>query len=105
MEAMTSRRSLDRDIEVNPRRWRAWCEGDEGERLPGDWRGKSPLLQLCLVRAMRPDRLTRAVQWVPRSIVTTAVDCIIYPSKNFKLFSLLIQSMTQIKTYFYPVLI
>ncbi|KAL7641741.1 UNVERIFIED_CONTAM: hypothetical protein RMT77_007615 [Armadillidium vulgare] len=57
-------RSLDREIEGNPKRWRVFCESEapEKEKLPGDWKNKTDVQQLCIMRAVRPDRMTHAIQ-------------------------------------------
>ncbi|KAF2355262.1 Dynein heavy chain domain [Trinorchestia longiramus] len=57
-------RNLDRDIEQNPKRWRDWCECEapERERLPAEWKTRTDIQQLCIMRALRPDRMTHAVQ-------------------------------------------
>ena len=59
-------RNLDRDIEINAKRWRHWCENEapERERLPAEWRNKTGVQQLCIMRALRPDRMTHAIQSV-----------------------------------------
>ncbi|RXG53354.1 Dynein heavy chain 14, axonemal [Armadillidium vulgare] len=57
-------RGLDREIEGNPKRWRVFCESEapEKEKLPGDWKNKTDVQQLCIMRAVRPDRMTHAIQ-------------------------------------------
>ncbi|KAB7494339.1 Dynein beta chain, ciliary [Armadillidium nasatum] len=61
-------RNLDREIEGNPKRWRVFCESEapEKEKLPGDWKNKTDVQQLCIMRAVRPDRMTHAIHWLPR---------------------------------------
>ena len=56
-------RHLDRDIEASPKRWRKIIESEfpERERLPQDWKSKSQLRQLCILRALRPDRVSHAL--------------------------------------------
>ncbi|KAM8734967.1 dynein axonemal heavy chain 11 [Acanthopagrus schlegelii] len=51
---------LDRDVESSPKRWRKIIESrcPEKERLPQDWKNKSSLQKLIILRALRPDRLT-----------------------------------------------
>uniref|UniRef100_A0A8D3CJW0 Dynein axonemal heavy chain 11 n=1 Tax=Scophthalmus maximus TaxID=52904 RepID=A0A8D3CJW0_SCOMX len=51
---------LDRDIESSPKRWRKVVESScpERERLPQDWKNKSSLQKLIILRALRPDRMT-----------------------------------------------
>lgn len=51
---------LDRDVESSPKRWRKIVESScpEKERLPQDWKNKTPLQKLIILRALRPDRVT-----------------------------------------------
>ncbi len=57
-------RNLDRDIENNSKRWRKFVEAEapEKEKFPQEWKKKDALQRLCMMRAMRPDRMTYAVQ-------------------------------------------
>ena len=57
-------RNLDRDVELNGKRWRNWCQNEapEKERLPAEWKTKTEVQQLCIMRALRPDRMTHAIQ-------------------------------------------
>ena len=38
------------------------CEAPEKEKFPQDWKKKDALQRLCMMRAMRPDRMIYAVQ-------------------------------------------
>lgn len=60
----TPHRNLDRDLENSVKRWRMYCECEapEKEKLPGDWKGKSDVQRLVIMRALRPDRMTHAMQ-------------------------------------------
>lgn len=53
---------LDKDIEVASKRWLKFTEGEtpEKDKLPGEWKNKSPLQRLCIMRALRLDRMTYA---------------------------------------------
>ncbi|XP_028280327.1 dynein heavy chain 11, axonemal isoform X1 [Parambassis ranga] len=55
---------LDRDIENSPKRWRKIIESScpEKERLPQDWKNKSSLQKLIILRALRPDRMTYSLR-------------------------------------------
>ncbi|XP_035799351.2 dynein axonemal heavy chain 11 [Amphiprion ocellaris] len=55
---------LDRDVESSPKRWRKIVESScpEKERLPQDWKNKSSLQKLIILRALRPDRMTYALR-------------------------------------------
>lgn len=57
-------RGLDRDIEGSPKRWKKLVESEcpEKEKFPQDWKGKSSLQKLIMMRALRPDRMTYAVR-------------------------------------------
>lgn len=56
-------RNLDRDIEASPKRWKKLVESEcpEREKLPQEWKNKTPLQRLCMMRALRPDRMMYAV--------------------------------------------
>ena len=58
------RRNLDRDIEGSAKRWKKFCESElpEKEKFPQEWKNKSALQRLCMMRALRPDRMTYAVR-------------------------------------------
>ncbi len=57
-------RGLDRDVEVFAKRWRKLVESEcpERDRLPQDWKNKSPLQRLIIIRVFRPDRMTYALR-------------------------------------------
>ena len=56
-------RNLDRDIENNQKRWRKFVEAEapEKEKFPQEWKKKDALQRLCMMRALRADRMTYAV--------------------------------------------
>ncbi|VVC95211.1 unnamed protein product, partial [Leptidea sinapis] len=56
-------RNLDRDIETSPKRWKKIVEMEcpEREKFPQEWKNKTALQRLCMLRALRPDRMTYAV--------------------------------------------
>jgi len=58
--------NLDRDIEGSAKRWKKFVEHEspEKEKFPQEWKNKSALQKLCMMRALRPDRMTYAVKWV-----------------------------------------
>ena len=60
MEAFSG---FDRDIEGSEKRWQKFCESEapEREKFPGDWKSKTPLQQLCMLRCLRPDRMMNAM--------------------------------------------
>lgn len=57
-------RGLDRDIEGSPKRWKKVVESEcpENEKFPQEWKTKSSLQKLIMMRALRPDRMTYAVR-------------------------------------------
>ncbi|KAJ3180788.1 hypothetical protein HDU85_003867 [Gaertneriomyces sp. JEL0708] len=57
-------RSLSSDIEGGSKQWKKFCELEvpENEKLPQEWKNKSPLQKLCILRCIRPDRMTYAVR-------------------------------------------
>lgn len=57
-------RGLDRDIEGSPKRWKKLVESEclEKEKFPQEWKRKSSLQKLIMIRALRPDRLTYALR-------------------------------------------
>ncbi|KAE8580906.1 hypothetical protein XENTR_v10024588 [Xenopus tropicalis] len=64
MSFMDEFRGLDRDIEGSPKRWKKVVESEcpERERLPQEWKTKSSLQKMIMMRALRPDRMTYAVR-------------------------------------------
>lgn len=57
-------KNLDKDLEGSAARWRKFVESEcpEKEKFPGEWKNKDALQRLCIMRALRPDRMTYAVQ-------------------------------------------
>ncbi|XP_037537274.1 dynein heavy chain 11, axonemal [Nematolebias whitei] len=57
-------RGLDRDIEGSPKRWKKLVESEcpEKEKFPQEWKSKSSLQKLIMMRALRPDRMTYALR-------------------------------------------
>lgn len=55
---------LDKDIETCPKRWRKFItsEAPELEQLPGEWKHRTRLQKLCILRAVRPDRVSNALR-------------------------------------------
>ena len=64
LSGMEEFRNLDRDIENNGKRWMKFVEGEapEKDKFPQDWKKKDALQRLCMMRALRPDRMIYAVQ-------------------------------------------
>jgi dynein heavy chain len=57
-------RNLDRDIEGSAKRWKKFVESEcpEKEKFPQEWKNKTSLQKLCMMRALRPDRMSYAVK-------------------------------------------
>ncbi|KAJ3128700.1 hypothetical protein HK098_003691 [Nowakowskiella sp. JEL0407] len=57
-------RSLASDIEGSSKQWKKYCENEcpESEKLPQEWKNKSALQKLCILRCLRPDRMSYAVR-------------------------------------------
>lgn len=48
-------RNLDRDIETSSKRWKKFVESDcpEKEKFPQEWKNKTALQRMCMMRALR----------------------------------------------------
>lgn len=55
---------LDKDMENYPKRWRSFVSADAPERevFPGEWKHRTSLQKLCIIRALRPDRMSYAMR-------------------------------------------
>ncbi|XP_041830036.1 dynein heavy chain 9, axonemal-like isoform X1 [Melanotaenia boesemani] len=62
--SMEEFRNLDRDIEGSAKHWKKFVESEcpEKEKFPQEWKSKNSLQRLCIMRALRPDRMTYAVR-------------------------------------------
>lgn len=56
-------KGLDKDIESGAKRWKKFSDSDlpEKEKFPQEWKNKSAVQKLLIMRALRPDRMTYAV--------------------------------------------
>ncbi|CAG5123335.1 unnamed protein product, partial [Candidula unifasciata] len=63
LSSMEEFRNLDRDIEGSAKRWKKFVESEcpEKEKFPQEWKNKTSLQKLCMMRALRPDRMTYAI--------------------------------------------
>lgn len=71
--------SLPNDMVGSAKRWREWMESEkpENEKLPQDWKNKSAMQRLCILRALRPDRMTVAMAtFVAESIGSEFVEAL-----------------------------
>ena len=59
-------KNLDRDIEGSGKRWKKFVESEyiELEKFPQEWKSKTALQRLCMLRALRPDRMIYAIELV-----------------------------------------
>ncbi|XP_027975100.1 dynein heavy chain 11, axonemal-like [Eumetopias jubatus] len=57
-------RGIDRDVVGSAKQWRKWAESacPEKEKLPQEWKKKSLIQKLIILRAVRPDRMTYALR-------------------------------------------
>uniref|UniRef100_A0AAY3ZZJ1 Dynein heavy chain n=2 Tax=Denticeps clupeoides TaxID=299321 RepID=A0AAY3ZZJ1_9TELE len=64
LSSMDVFKNLDTDIESSPKRWKEIVDSEcpEREGFPPEWKSKSGLQKLCMMRALRPDRMTYAVR-------------------------------------------
>ncbi|XP_073974323.1 dynein beta chain, ciliary-like isoform X3 [Rhodnius prolixus] len=58
-------RNLDKDIEGSAKRWKKFVDGEcpEKDKFPQDWKNKTPFQRLCMMRTLRPDRMTYAIKF------------------------------------------
>lgn len=56
--------ALSSEMETSPKRWRNLIDSafPELEKLPGEWKNKNAIQRLCILRALRPDRMTYAIR-------------------------------------------
>ncbi|KAL8567586.1 hypothetical protein ACOMHN_054399 [Nucella lapillus] len=64
LSEMSEFNNLDKDIEGSAKRWKTFveCECPEKEKFPQEWKNKTPLQKLCMMRCLRPDRMSYAVR-------------------------------------------
>ncbi|XP_054565087.1 dynein axonemal heavy chain 9 [Eptesicus fuscus] len=64
LSAMEEFCNLDRDIEGSAKSWKKFVESEcpEKEKFPQEWKSKTALQRLCMMRVMRPDRMTYAMR-------------------------------------------
>ena len=57
-------KNLDKDIEGSSKRWMKFVESEapEQEKFPQEWKSKSSFQKLCMMRALRVDRMTYAIK-------------------------------------------
>ncbi|KAM9209454.1 dynein axonemal heavy chain 9 [Dugong dugon] len=56
--------NLDRDIEGSAKSWKKFVDSEcpEKEKFPQEWKNRTTLQRLCMMRAMRPDRMIYAMR-------------------------------------------
>ncbi len=54
---------LDLSLQGSAKRWKKFTDSEcpEKEKFPGEWKNKNSLQKLCMMRALRPDRMTYAL--------------------------------------------
>uniref|UniRef100_A0A8D0NCH4 Dynein axonemal heavy chain 9 n=1 Tax=Sus scrofa TaxID=9823 RepID=A0A8D0NCH4_PIG len=64
LSSMDEFSSLDRDIEGSAKSWKKFVESEcpEKEKFPQEWKNKTALQRLCMMRALRPDRMAYAMR-------------------------------------------
>ena len=70
-------RKLDSDIQLHSIKWKKFIESDmpEKEKFPQEWKKKNSLQKLCMLRALRPDRMSYAIiNFVEEKIGSKYVD-------------------------------
>ncbi|XP_023292211.2 dynein beta chain, ciliary [Lucilia cuprina] len=57
-------RGLDKDIEGSHKRWKKFIDSEcpEKEKFPGEWKGKTAIQRLCIMRCIRPDRMSYSMR-------------------------------------------
>lgn len=71
--------NLDSDIETADSRWKKLVDSEtpEREKFPQDWKNKTLLQKLCIIRALRPDRTLYALtQFVEEKLGTKYVQSV-----------------------------
>uniref|UniRef100_G3T2Y1 Dynein axonemal heavy chain 9 n=1 Tax=Loxodonta africana TaxID=9785 RepID=G3T2Y1_LOXAF len=56
--------NLDQDIEGSAKSWKKFVDSEcpEKEKFPQEWKNRTALQRLCMMRAIRPDRMTYAIR-------------------------------------------
>uniref|UniRef100_A0A8C8AZP1 Dynein axonemal heavy chain 17 n=1 Tax=Otus sunia TaxID=257818 RepID=A0A8C8AZP1_9STRI len=64
LSEMEAFKNLDNDIEGSANRWKKLVESEvpEKEAFPKEWKNKSALQKLCVLRCLRPDRMSYAIR-------------------------------------------
>lgn len=66
-------KDLDKEIETLSKRWKSVIDSEtpEKEKLPGEWKTKNPVQRLCIMRCLRPDRMSYAMREIIEEKMTT----------------------------------
>ncbi|NXI41699.1 DYH17 protein, partial [Galbula dea] len=64
LSEMEEFKNLDSDIEGSPKTWEKFVEAEAPEKgaFPREWKHKSALQKMCILRCLRPDRMTYAIR-------------------------------------------
>jgi dynein heavy chain, axonemal len=59
--------TLAKDMEKNSDEWEKWCNQEAPEKapMPGEWGKLGDFRQLLVIRALKPGRITNALQVSP----------------------------------------
>ncbi|XP_073817376.1 dynein beta chain, ciliary-like [Musca autumnalis] len=57
-------KGLEKDMEGSQKRWKTFIDSEcpEREKFPGEWKGKSAIQRLCIMRCIRPDRMSYSMK-------------------------------------------
>ena len=71
LSAMQAFHGLDRDIEGSAKRWKKFVESEaiENEKFPTEWKNKTVVQRLCMIRVLRPDRMIYAIELVKENYI------------------------------------
>lgn len=66
--------NLVSSFQGSAKRWKKFVDSEcpEKEKFPQEWKNKNSLQKLCMMRALRPDRMTYAVTYVELNCTPTS---------------------------------
>jgi len=90
---------LAADIEGSPKLWDDWIklEAPEGRDPPGEYATATPFQKVCLLRALRPDRVTAGL----RNLIFGEFGKMFIDEEAFNIFSIYRESAPQTAMFFY----
>lgn len=77
--------TLEKDIEGSPNRWKKFVDAEAPEKikLPGEWKQKTALQRLCIMRCLRPDRMVRIILKILRKFLSIFLFSKTYAMREF----------------------